>query len=167
MRLQSPSRLCESEKRMNGDIPDNSTQTFRPALRSMWFLFFGLILGPAVIIFERDPDGGAAKWVVLSLVCLGLILHRLSLKYTLDSRELSAESWWGLGRKQIVTLAQISEVYPAQGVSGRLMGCGHLEIKSRAPDEPGLIILGQPDYLGLARHIEARAHRAGSGTADV
>ena len=145
---------------------DNNPQTFRPAVRSMWFLFFGLLLGPAVIWFERDPDGGPAKWVVLSLVCLALILHRLSLKYTLDSRRLTAESWWGIGRPLTVTLAQVAEVYPAQGFSGRLMGCGHLEIRSRAPDEPGLTILGQPDYLGLARRIQTLARQAGADPAD-
>ena len=137
-------------------------KVFRPALRSMWFLFFGILLGPAIIYFERDPNQGPAKWIVLSLVCLGLIIHRLSLSYALSPRYLTAASWWGLGRDECVTLARISEVRPRQGFVGRLVGCAHLEVTSSAPDEPGLNILGQRNFAHLARELESLAQEARS-----
>lgn len=133
---------------------------FRPAVRSMWFLFFGLLLGPAIMYFGRDPDGHPAKWVALSLVSLGLILHRLGLRYVIDGGRLAARPWWGLGPEEAVTLAAVTEVRPMQGFVGRLVGCSHLEVRSAAPDEPGLILMGQPDGWHLARRLEELAAEA-------
>ena len=133
---------------------------FKPAVSSAGFLLFGLALGPAILLFERDPEGHPAKWIALSLLCLALILHRLSLKYTLTGQYLQSDSWWGLGRRDRVSLASLRRVRPAQGLFGRLAGYGHLEIESDAYDEAGLSILGQPDYLDLARQIESLAARA-------
>lgn len=139
---------------------DNIVKIFKPAIRSAWFLFFGLALGPAIMIFERDPEGHPAKWIGLSLIFLALILHRLSLKYTLTGQYLQSDSWWGLGRSERVGLASLRRVRPVQSYVGRLVGCGHLEVESDAYDEPGLTVLGQPDYLDLARQIEGLAARA-------
>jgi len=132
----------------------------RPAVRSMWFLFFGLLLGPAIMYFGRDPDGHPAKWVALSLVSLGLILHRLGLRYLIRDGQLIARPWWGLGPAEAVTLAAVTEVRPSQGFVGRLVGCSHLDVRSGAPDEPGLIIMGQPDGWHLARRLEDLAAEA-------
>ena len=148
------------------EINDNILKIFKPAIRSVWFLFFGLALGPAIIIFERDPDGHPAKWVFLTLVCLGLILHRLGLSYVLTRQSLTARSWWGLGAEEKVTLAFIREIRPVQGFVSRLAGSGHLEIFSAAFDESGLSILGRTDYLELAAEIEQLASEAGRNRAD-
>lgn len=139
---------------------DNILKTFKPSVRSIWFLFFGLALGPAILIFERDPDGHPAKWIIMAMVCLGLILHRLSLSYVLTERSLIARSWWGRGAEEKVTLTNLREVRPVQGFVGRLAGGGHLEISSDAFDEPGLSVLGRPDYLALAEELEGLAAKA-------
>lgn len=143
----------------NAESQDHLVKIFRPAMRSAWFLFFGLVLGPAVVFFERDAEG-PGKWIALSLACAAFLLHRLSLKYTLDEKFLTARAWWGLGREERVTLAWLRRVRPAQGFVGRLAGCGHLEVESDAPDEPGLSLLGQPAHLDLAREIETLAEKA-------
>lgn len=132
-------------------------RVFRPAVRSLWFLFFGLLLGPAIMFFGRDPEGHPAKWILLSLVFLGLIVHRLSLKYTLDGGFLKASSWWGLRPDEVLTLAYIAEVRVAQGFSGRLVGCGHIEVRSSAVDEAAVIMLGQPEPGRVAAVIEEYA----------
>lgn len=154
----------EEDQPDGGFIPASEeappVKVFRPAVRSLWFLFLGLGLGPAVIYFERDPDQGPARWIVLGLICLGLIIHRLSLSYALSPRYLTAASWWGLGRDESVTLARISEVRPRQGFVGRLAGCAHLEVSSSDPDEPGLNLLGQRDFQRLARELETLAQEA-------
>lgn len=139
---------------------------FRPAARSAWFLFVGLLLGPAVIFFNRDPDGHPAKWIALSLLALGLILHRLSLKYTLTGSRIKASAWWGLKPEESLTLAYIAEVGVFGGFVGRLVGCGHVEIKSAAVDEAGLVLLGQPEPLTVAAAIEEAAARARKRTED-
>jgi len=142
---------------MDNNSSGEIIKTFKPAVRSAWFLFFGLAIGPAIMLFERDPDGHPGKWIALSLFFLALIFHRLSLKYTLTGQYVQSDSWWGLGRRERVGLASVRRVRPTQSYVGRLVGCGHLEIESDAYDEPGLLIMGQPDYLDLARQIEALA----------
>ena len=103
--------------------------TFGPALRSLWFLFFGLALGPAVLIFERDPQGNPLMWLGLGFLSLGLILHRLSLKYTLTDKKIVARSWWGRGPVETVSLDRLGEVRVRAG----LAGVAHLEVLSLAP----------------------------------
>lgn len=142
---------------------ENYNKSFRPALRSIWFLFFGLFLGPAIIFFQRDPEGSPLKWAALSLLFLALILHRLSLRYELSEWTFTAYSWWGRGPAESIRLADIAEVAPRQGLVGRLVGCGHLELRSLAPDEPGLNILGQRNHLALAEEIERAVSRAREG----
>lgn len=144
----------------NKNKPAGGEEIFRPAVRSMWFLFFGLLLGPAIIFFGRDPDGHPAKWIALSLLSLGLIVHRLSLKYTIDGGFLKASSWWGLKPDESLSLAWVADVRASQGFTGRLAGCGHVEIRSVAADETAIIMLGQPEPLRIVEKIETAAARA-------
>jgi hypothetical protein len=147
--------------------PDGCVSTaFRPAIRSLWFLFFGLALGPAVLVFDRDPQGHPLMWLGLSFLCLGLILHRLGLKYTLTEKKIEARAWWGRGPVEAVSLDRLGGIRTRTGLAGRLAGVAHLEVLSLAPDETGLTILGQPGYRALADHLEslgARARAAAEG----
>ncbi len=139
-------------------------KTFRPAIRSLWFLFFGLALGPAILVGGRAPQAHPLVWLGLSFLCLGLILHRLSLKYTLTDKKIEARSWWGRGPLETVCLDRLRGVRTRAGLAGRLAGVAHLEVGSLAPDEAGLTILGQPDYRALAEHLEYLGARARAET---
>jgi len=159
------SDASNSKRIINGQGPDDqalATMIFRPALRSMWFLFLGFFLGPAIMFFERDPDGHPAKWIALSFVCLGVIVHRLSLKYILGAGLLKSSSWWGLKPDEVLTLACVSEVRVLDGYVGRLAGCGHIEIRSEAPDETDIMMLGQPEAWKVADAIKAAINKARS-----
>ncbi|UQZ89427.1 hypothetical protein C4J81_09540 [Deltaproteobacteria bacterium Smac51] len=151
---------------MDFDASANIIKVFRPAVRSVWFLFLGAALGPAIMHLGRDPEGHPAKWIGLCLLCLALIIHRLSLKYTLTERQLMVESWWGLGREEIITLAHIRDVTAAQGIAGRLAGCGHLYVASDAFNESGVNLLGQPNFRELAEELKILAQRARMGGAN-
>jgi len=142
-------------------IPD--VHTFGPALRSLWFLFFGLVMGPAVLILGRDPQGQPLMWLGLSFLCLGLILHRLSLKYTLTNKKIEVRSWWGRGPVESVSLDQLGQVRARSGLAGRLAGVVHLEVLSLAPDETGLTLLGQSNPQALIERLESLAARARAG----
>ena len=148
------------ETRFPDPPTDRVVTTFGPAIRSLWFLFFGLALGPAILIFDRDPQGGPLKWLGLSFLCLGLILHRLSLKYTLTEKKIEARSWWGRGPVETISLSRLGEVRTRTGLAGRLAGVAHLEVLSLAPDETGLTLLGQPGYQALAGRLEALGAQA-------
>lgn len=165
----SPGGLQSSEGKppADGEAPGLKAPTIlRPTVRSMWFLFFGLLLGPAIIYFGRDPDGHPAKWLVLSLLSLGLILHRLGLRYVIAGGKINARPWWGLGAEEAVTLAAVTEVRPTQGFVGRLVGSSHLDVRSGAADEPGFIIMGQSDGWHLARRLEQLAAEARRSAAE-
>jgi hypothetical protein len=102
-------------------------------------------------------------------LCLGLILHRLGLKYTLTEKKIEARSWWGRGHAETVSLEMLGEVRARTGLlSGRLVGVAHLEVSSLAPDETGLTILGQPGYQALAARLEELGEKArdAAGRAD-
>ncbi len=133
---------------------------FRPSPASIWYMFFGLLLGPAIIYFERDPQGNQMVWLALSLLFLGLIIHRISLKYSLSRDYIKIESWWGLGREELMPLAALSEVRVMQGFVGRLASTAQLDLISDRPDEPGLIILGQRNFRELAEELDDLAARA-------
>lgn len=137
-----------------------SKNTWGVKIRSVWFLVFGMALGPCIIFFGRDPEGDTFMLILLSLLCFGIILHRLGLGYELDSRHLKMTSWWGRGSEQEVSLAYVMEVRPVQGFFGSLLGYGNLEVCSDAVDESLLMVLGQTKHLELAREIEASAQAA-------
>lgn len=135
-------------------------RVFRPALASMWYMFFGVLLGPAIIYFERDPRGNQLLWLLLSFFFLALIIHRVSLQYTLSRDYIKIDSWWGLGREEKMPLAALSQVRRMQGFVGRLAGSAQLDLYSDQADEPGLIILGQKNYGQLALELEELAREA-------
>lgn len=137
----------------------------RPALRSMWFMAAGFLLGPAIVYFGRDPQGHPLKWAGLSLLFVALTLHRLSLKYIFSKSTLTARSWWGLGREEAVAISDIIDVRVMEGFTGRLAGCGHLEVRSRRPEDPSIIIMGQPEPAKIAAQIESLAAKAHGGDA--
>jgi hypothetical protein len=99
-------------------------------------------------------------WLGLSFFCLGLILHRLSLKYTLSEEKIEARAWWGRGPAETVSLDRLGGVRTRTSLAGRLVRVAHLEVSSLAPDEAGLTILGQPGYRALADHLEALGAQA-------
>ena len=141
---------------------DKPIKVFRPTLRSLWFLFFGLALGPAVLLFGRTPQGSPVWWAGLSFLCLGVILHRLGLKYTLSAEKIQTRSWWGRGPTETVSLARLDGVRVSQSWGARLVGVAHLEVRSQGPEEPGLILLGQPAGRELAAWLEALGAEARS-----
>lgn len=144
-----------------GQAPDQPPlMILRPALRSMWFMAVGFLLGPAIVYFGRDPEGHPLKWAALSLLFVALALHRLSLKYVFFQNTLRAESWWRRGREETMAIADIIDVRVMEGFTGRLAGCGHLEVRSRRPEDPSIIIMGQPNPARLAAQIESLAAQA-------
>jgi hypothetical protein len=143
-----------------GQKPHRHIKTYRPSLSGSWFLFFGLALGPAIIISERDKGGHTLFWLLMSLLFIGLILHRLSLRYDLGEESLVVRSWWGLGQPQTIPLSSISEVEVRQSFSTRTCGCGHLILS--LPQGRPVTILAQPQPDKLRQELIEMA-RASKG----
>jgi hypothetical protein len=137
-----------------------SERRFRPALRGGWVLAAGLLMGPAIIVFGRDPSGRLWPWILMTLVFLGLWLHRLSLVYVLTADSLSAESWWGLGRTETMGLADLAGTEVFRGLAMSVAGCGHVHLRSRRPEGGGLILAAQARAEDLAKELEELARQA-------
>lgn len=135
---------------------------FRPALRGSWVLFAGIALGPAIALSGRDPSGRIWPWVLMAAVFFSLALHRLSLVYELTDESLTVLSWWGLGKPERVTLSGLEKTEVLRGLATNLVGCGHVHVSSRLPDEGGVTILAQPKADELASLLEELGRKAKS-----
>jgi uncharacterized membrane protein YdbT with pleckstrin-like domain len=143
---------------------DASKRTaIRPSLAGGWFLYLGLIMGPAIIIFERDPQGRPALWIVMTAFFLVMILHRLSVAYYLDDKSLTQRSWWGLLGPVVIEYRDITGVDIKYSFASRISGTGHLFIATHG-DSSYMTILSQkdPEKLKIALERLARAARINS-----
>ncbi|MDR1080787.1 MAG: hypothetical protein LBQ79_07450 [Deltaproteobacteria bacterium] len=99
---------------------------FRPSLIGSWFLFAGLLMGPAIILFDRDPEGRKMLWIVMTVFFLGLILHRAGMSYRMDGRALSIRRWWGILGETVIPYGEISQVEVKRSFASSVAGRGHV-----------------------------------------
>ncbi len=150
---------------MNFTKDEKTIKILRPHWTASWYLYLGILLGPAIIFFERDPEGAVGKWVTLSLIFLALLLHRLGLKYTLTNKRVVAQSWWGLGREDRIHWANLTEPHLNVGFTTRLAGCGHIWLGSLSDEERSINLLGQKRPEELIEEIKCLA--ASQATAGI
>jgi hypothetical protein len=128
----------------------------------------GMALGPAIAISGRDPSGRLWPWVLTTAVFLALFLHRLGASYVISGQSVVAMSWWGLGRPEMMLLADLASAEVFRGAAMGLAGCGHVHLRSARPDSAGLVILAQPGAEALAQELGelAKAARASGGAGE-
>ncbi|MDR2141356.1 MAG: hypothetical protein LBR11_06145 [Deltaproteobacteria bacterium] len=131
-----------------------------PSLFGAWYLFVGALMGPVVLALGRHTPGRAWAWILLSAAMICLIVHRLSVSYSLSQEKIQASSWWGLGREETITTSELCRVEPRYSFSSRLVGQGHLYLGSQAPEESGLTLLSQKKPEELAERLMALAQAA-------
>jgi hypothetical protein len=132
----------------------------KPSLRGSWVLIFGIILGPAIILTGRDPSGRIWLWGLLTLLFVVFFLHRLSLVYIITDESLTADSWWGIGHREKISLRGIERTEVLHGLAQNLVGCGHIYVRSSLPGETSVTILAQPKAEQLALELEAMSQKA-------
>jgi hypothetical protein len=140
-----------------GEPLNGPTHLFRPSLLGSWFLFLGALLGPAIIVLNRDPQDRTGLWLGLTGLMVGLIIHRLGLSYHFDGLKLQVHSWWGLGRTENLALVDLAQASVHYSFSLRLVGLGHLYLTSRQPWESGITLLAQRRPEDLAASLNALA----------
>ncbi|MEW5721770.1 MAG: PH domain-containing protein [Thermodesulfobacteriota bacterium] len=135
--------------------------TFRPAWRSFWVFFFGLLLcGLGPFLRENSPLRPTTG-LILAAVFLIIILRRWSNVYTLTDRRLLVRGGLIARDTTGIYLADLAGVDTHQGFSTRLVGTGHLYVRSRIPDQESILIYGQPDHPALKERLERLAAEAG------
>ncbi|MDR2461394.1 MAG: hypothetical protein LBE38_11570 [Deltaproteobacteria bacterium] len=142
-------------------MPNNTgSRTFRPSLIGSWFLFLGALMGPAIIIFERDPDGKVTLWLLMTAFFVILILHRLSTSYFLGEKSIKASSWWGLISPSTLAYSDITTVETRLTFASKVVGTGHILLGTHGdPAFITLIAQKEPEKLKDALEHLASAAR--------
>ncbi|MDR1298492.1 MAG: hypothetical protein LBO05_14260 [Deltaproteobacteria bacterium] len=128
---------------------------FKPAFRGSWVLVLGCVLGPAIALAGRRQGDAAWPWVLMTVVFAALLAHRLGLSYVRTETTLTVRSWWGLGRPESVTVADIDRARVFRSLAMRLAGCGHVLVHSARPDEGSLTLVALPDPDSVAAGLES------------
>ncbi|MDR2612401.1 MAG: hypothetical protein LBG06_06090 [Deltaproteobacteria bacterium] len=137
---------------------DKASRIFRPSMLGSWFLFAGLLMGPAIIVFDRDPQGRTLLWTLMAVFFLGLVLHRLGTSYRMDGRALTIRRWWGLFGDTVIPYGEISRVDTRRSFASSLVGGGHVLVATGGGDWE--TILSQKDPEALQRELERLAGEA-------
>jgi membrane protein YdbS with pleckstrin-like domain len=129
------------------------------ALRTIGVIVAGFlvlaILGPAGVLSFSVLGVAAYVWIVgvLALVWLvslvGLLIMRASYRYTL--RQSSVEVEKGIARKKflVVSPSAFSELEVDQGIIGRILNYGSLEVRSQGGQQLNLMLIRDPKGVSV------------------
>ena len=138
----------------------------RPLWRSFWVFLFGVALCVVGPLTRPDGPMGLTTGLVFAGVFAIIILRRWTNVYTLTNLRLLLRE--GLIERDTseITLADVRQVERHQGMTLRLVGAGHLFVRSHVPEQENILIYGQPDPDGFKTRLErlaeeARARRTG------
>jgi uncharacterized membrane protein YdbT with pleckstrin-like domain len=142
---------------------------WRPSWRS-YFVFYAAILifglGPAL-----NPEAGVNRTLGLFIavfLLLYILLRRKHTYYRLGADGAVKETGlWGKTTVKALALSEIGGVLVRRGVVHRLLGIGHLQIRSSRSERPDLWWYGLEDPFTVARKIEEfRMQRETAGRSD-
>lgn len=129
---------------------------WKPAWRSYFVFYTAIIvfgLGPAL-----NPEAGVNRTlglVVAVSLLLYVLLRRKNTIYRLGNDGAVKETGlWGKRTVKILPLSDIAAVSVKRGIVHRLLGVGHLQIRSARSERPDLWWFGVEDPLAVARKIE-------------
>jgi hypothetical protein len=109
-------------------------------------------MGPAIVIFDRDPQGRTMLWYVMTAFFIALVLHRAGTSYRMDERSLTIRRWWGLLGDVVIPYGEISQVEVKRSLAATVSGRGHVLVATGGGAwEP---ILSQKDPEALQRELE-------------
>lgn len=135
------------------NAPENSNREIifsrRPALRSFFVFFFGiaiLLIGP--ILSNGQTLSPTARMVIVAIFLI-IIFRRWSSIYILTPSTFTIESGMLARETTVMPIADIYDIEVNQGLTLRMMGVGHLLIRSRNPNQASIIMYGQPSPFRL------------------
>lgn len=149
-----------------------------PAARAQvtWYLQWGfLALLPLIItsiLRWRDVGTGMAywKWVVVSLVLLGLvvaidILRRASVDYVVTTHRIRIRRGILSRREKSAAVEKVQNINTSQSLIDRVLGVGAVDFDTAGADasQADFVFSGIADPQQLVRRLEERQIGAGSG----
>ncbi|MFH1138431.1 MAG: PH domain-containing protein [Pseudomonadota bacterium] len=135
----------------------------RPAWKTFWVFIFGAALCGFGPFLQENPPLSIGGGLALAAVFVLIIWRRWSNTYTLTNRRLRVFGGLFYREGYDIKLADISDVQSNQGLTLKLVGSGHLLIRSRLSDQENMIMYGQPDPFTLRDRLLALAEDARGG----
>ena len=132
----------------------------RPAWKTFWVFLFGAALCGFGPLLKENPPLSIEAGLVFATVFVMIIWRRRSNLYTLTNRRIRVFGGLVYPAGYEINLADVSDVQTHQGLTLKLVGAGHLLIRSVLPNQENIIIYGQPDPFTLRDRLLALAEDA-------
>jgi len=126
----------------------------RPAWRSFWVFFLGLVIcvfGPLV---RENPPLSLQTGLLFGAVFALIILRRWSDVYTLTNRRIMVRGGLFARDTTEIRLADVAGIEYHQGINLRLVNAGHIYIRSGLPDQENIMMYGQRDPQGFKERLD-------------
>ena len=135
--------------------------TMRPSWRSFWVFILGLLLcGVGPFVVEHSPLSPQAGLVFAAVFAL-LILRRWSDVYTITNRRVMVRGGLFMRETYAIRLTDVVGVESFQGINLKLVGAGHVLVRSGVPHQENIMMYGQANPEDLKNSILRLAQEAG------
>ena len=131
----------------------------RPAWRSFWVFFLGILLVGAGPFLKEDPPLSPATGLIFAAIFALIILRRWSDVYILTNRRVIVRGGLIERGASDIKLNQVSSVETFQGFNLRLVKAGHVLVRSSDPNQENIMMYGQADPEAIRARIESLAAR--------
>jgi uncharacterized membrane protein YdbT with pleckstrin-like domain len=135
----------------------------RPAWHSFWVFVLGVLVCGVGPFLKEAPPLSPTLGIVFAAIFALIILRRWSNLYILTNRKLLVRGGLFARDNSVIELRDISQVEMNQGMTLRIVGVGHLMVRSHIPNQENIFIYGQTNADGLKDKLERLAEQARSG----
>ncbi len=132
----------------------------RPAIHSFWVFILGVLVCGVGPFLREDPPLSPTMGIVFAAIFAVIILRRWSNLYILTNKKILVRGGLFARDDSVIELRDISQVEMHQGMTLRIIGAGHVMVRSNIPNQENIIIFGQTNADGLKDKLESLAEQA-------
>ena len=151
-----------SEENRNAIGEETVLLRTRPSWRSFLVFYLGILICVGGPFLRENPPISPTMGIVAGVIFFLIILRRWSNVYTLTNHGFAVRG--GLFARDTtaeVPWSEVSAIEVLQGLTLRLLGVGHLLIRSHLPDQGNIVMYGQIDPNGLKMRMDQLVTEAG------
>lgn len=143
-----------SSEKINLREGEKVIKQFRASWRSFWVFYFGILLCGVGPFLEENPPLSKGSGFLFVTVFVLIILRRWSNLYVLTDQRVIVKGGLLYQGISSIDYVNITNVEANQGINLRLVGAGHIFVRSAVPHEESIVIYGQPDPFGFKDYLE-------------
>ncbi len=129
----------------------------RPAWRSFWVFFLGILLTGVGPFLKDDPPLNPTTGVIFAAILALIILRRWSDVYILTNLRVMVRGGLIERGTSEINLADVTSVETFQGINLRLVKAGHVLVRSSDPHQENIMMYGQANSEAFKTRIESLA----------